>query len=147
LLGVQSGRHWPSVARAIGRPDLVDDPRFAQAGDLLRNRAEAMALMDDAFATRRLVEWEEVFGREDGRYERVQSPEEAIDDPGLIEAGAFRPTEDGDRTVATPVEFSSLEPGPAARATESGVHTELVLLELGWTWEEMSALRDPGVIP
>jgi crotonobetainyl-CoA:carnitine CoA-transferase CaiB-like acyl-CoA transferase len=147
LLGVQSGRHWPSVARAIGRPDLVDDPRFAHPAELVRHRAEAMSLMDEAFATQTFAEWEAVFRREDVWYERVQSPEEALDDPGLSEAGAFRETEDGRRTVATPVDFSTLEPGPAPRAPESGEHTEQVLLELGWTWEGLTGLKERGVIP
>jgi crotonobetainyl-CoA:carnitine CoA-transferase CaiB-like acyl-CoA transferase len=38
--------------------------------------------------------------------------------------------------------------GPALRrAPEHGEHTELVLLELGYDWDSISALRDEGVIP
>jgi crotonobetainyl-CoA:carnitine CoA-transferase CaiB-like acyl-CoA transferase len=147
LLGVQSGRHWPSVARAIERPDLVADPRFAEPAQLVRNRRAAMVVLDKAFGARPFADWVDVFRREDVWYERVQSPEEAVDDPGLIEAGAFRETEDGGRTVATPVDFSAVVPGPAPRAPESGEHTEEVLLELGWTWEELTGLKDRGVIP
>jgi crotonobetainyl-CoA:carnitine CoA-transferase CaiB-like acyl-CoA transferase len=147
LLGVQAGRHWPAVTRAIGRPELAADPRFATAEQLFRNRRDVMALLDEAFATRPLAEWEDVFLREDVWYERVQTPEEAVADPGLAEAGAFRETEDGDRTVATPVDFSTLDPGPAPRAPEAGEHTEEVLLELGWTWEQLVDLKDEGVIP
>ena len=147
LLGVQSGRHWPSVARAIGRPDLVDDPRYADPAQLVVNRRDAMAVLDEAFAGRTLAEWEDVFAREDVWYERVQSPEEALADPVVVAAGAFRDTEDGQRTVATPVDFSTIEPHPAPRAPEAGEHTEEVLLELGWTWEDMGGLKDRGVIP
>ena len=147
LLGVQSGRHWPSVARAIGRPDLADDPRYADPGQLVANRRAAMELLDEAFSARPLAEWEAVFAREDVWYERVQSPEEALADPVLAAAGAFRDTEDGGRTVATPVDFSTIQAGPAPRAPEAGEHTEEVLLELGWTWADMSGLKDRGVIP
>jgi crotonobetainyl-CoA:carnitine CoA-transferase CaiB-like acyl-CoA transferase len=147
LLGVQSGRHWPSVARAIGRPDLADDPRYADPGQLVANRRAAMELLDEAFSARPLAEWEVVFAREDVWYERVQSPEEALADPVLAAAGAFRDTEDGGRTVATPVDFSTIQAGPAPRAPEAGEHTEEVLLELGWTWADMSGLKDRGVIP
>ena len=147
LLGVQAARHWPSVTRAIGRSELTADPRFADAASLLAHRREAMAILDEAFATRTLAEWEEIFRREDVWYERVQSPEDAVDDPGLIEAGAFRVDEDGVRTVATPVDFSTLEPGPTPAAPEAGQHTEEILLELGWTWAELTGLKDRGVIP
>jgi crotonobetainyl-CoA:carnitine CoA-transferase CaiB-like acyl-CoA transferase len=146
LLGVQAGRHWPSLARAIGRPELATDARFADAGELFRNRREAMALLDEAFAARSLVAWEEVFAREDVWYERVQTPEEAVVDPVLVASGAFRDGEDGERSVATPVDFSTLDPGPAPRPPEAGEHTEEVLLELGWTWEDLVGLKDRGVI-
>lgn len=146
LLGVQAGRHWPSLARAIGRPELATDPRFAGANELFGNRREAMALLDEAFATRSLAEWEEIFAREDVWYERVQTPEEALADPVLLAAGAFRDGDDGERAVATPVDFSTLDPGPAPRAPEAGEHTEEVLLELGWTWEDLVGLKDRGVI-
>jgi crotonobetainyl-CoA:carnitine CoA-transferase CaiB-like acyl-CoA transferase len=147
LLGVQAGRHWPAVARAIGRPDLVEDPRFADPAKLVEHRREAMALLDEAFATRSRAEWEEAFAREDVWFERVQTPDEAVADPMLTAAGVFRDViDDGGRTVATPVDFGPPSGEPAPRAPEAGEHTEEVLLELGWTWEDLVGLKDRGVI-
>jgi crotonobetainyl-CoA:carnitine CoA-transferase CaiB-like acyl-CoA transferase len=41
-----------------------------------------------------------------------------------------------------------LEPAlPGGPAPEAGQHTETVLLELGYTWEEIAALKERGVIP
>jgi crotonobetainyl-CoA:carnitine CoA-transferase CaiB-like acyl-CoA transferase len=147
LLGVQSGRHWPSVARAIGRDDLVEDPRYADPVQLVANRREAMALLDEAFAARPLEDWAAVFEREDVWFERVQSPGEALEDPGVLAAGVLRDTEDGERTVATPVDFSTVTPRPAPPAPEAGQHTEEVLLELGRTWDDLLTLKENGVIP
>jgi crotonobetainyl-CoA:carnitine CoA-transferase CaiB-like acyl-CoA transferase len=147
LLGVQAGRHWPAVARAIGRPDLATDPRFADPAQLVANRREAMALLDGAFATRPRAEWEDVFAAEDVWFERVQTPDEAVADPMLAAAGVFRDVvDDGGRTVATPVDFGAGPAGPADRAPEAGEHTEEVLLELGWTWADLGELKERQVI-
>ena len=45
-----------------------------------------------------------------------------------------------------PVQFDERPPA-LRRAPEHGEHSEMVLLELGYTWEQIGALRDDGVIP
>jgi len=51
------------------------------------------------------------------------------------------------RMVATPVDFSDTPWAPAGASPECGQHTEEVLLELGYDWERIGALKEEGVIP
>ena len=37
LIGLETERHFPAVCRALDRPDLLDDPRFADADSVRRN--------------------------------------------------------------------------------------------------------------
>jgi crotonobetainyl-CoA:carnitine CoA-transferase CaiB-like acyl-CoA transferase len=165
LLGLQGARHWPSIARAIDRPELAEDPRYATMADLGRNRGEVLALLDEAFARQPLDHWAEVFARHDVWWDPVYSFDEVLADPFAHAAGVFRPVaaRDGDATgendaagptgerrvvtVATPVDFSSFQPGDAPRAPEIGEHTEEVLLDLGFDWSRIIALKDAGAIP
>jgi formyl-CoA transferase len=48
--------------------------------------------------------------------------------------------------VGTPVLFSETPGSPAAEAPELGQHTEEVLLEFGYTWDEISDLSEIGAI-
>ncbi len=50
------------------------------------------------------------------------------------------------RLPAVPVQIDE-RPPPMRRAPEHGGHTEAVLLELGYEWDEIIALRDAGVLP
>ena len=44
-------RQWPSMAKAIGRPDLIDDPRFATGADRGKNQLELIQIIEDWMAT------------------------------------------------------------------------------------------------
>ena len=62
--GLEASRHIDAVCRALGRPDLAGDPRFADASSIRRNRTEIIAVLDEIIAGRPLSEWAERFERE-----------------------------------------------------------------------------------
>jgi crotonobetainyl-CoA:carnitine CoA-transferase CaiB-like acyl-CoA transferase len=125
-------RHLPTVCRALGRPDLPDDPRFADAPSIRRNCAEMISLFDDIIAKRTLAEWSEVFEREGVWWAPVRTPAEVITDPqflaneGLVDVGHHP---DGQRSIGGPVIFSGVSQHPG-RAPALGEHTAEVLEEL-----------------
>jgi crotonobetainyl-CoA:carnitine CoA-transferase CaiB-like acyl-CoA transferase len=95
--------------------------------------------------------WGAAFDREGVIWAKVQTLEEVIADPQAAAIGAFVDVPDGAggsvRMVAPPVGFP-LEPAlPSGPAPEAGQHTEAVLLELGYTWEEIAAFKEQGAIP
>lgn len=147
LLGLEATRHWPNVARAVGREDLIDDERFADFMGLILNAAALIEILDVEFAKRPLDEWAAVFEANEVWWDPVQSFAEVAADPIMREAGVFRPMY-GDRTVvASPADVGAYEPGDVVGpAPELGQHTEEVLLELGYDWEQIGALAQRGVI-
>jgi crotonobetainyl-CoA:carnitine CoA-transferase CaiB-like acyl-CoA transferase len=81
----------------------------------------------------------------------VQTTTELVDDPQAAAAGAWVdvPVAEGGtaRMVATPIDFSDTRWAPSGAAPECGQHTEEILLELGWDWERIGALKEARVIP
>jgi crotonobetainyl-CoA:carnitine CoA-transferase CaiB-like acyl-CoA transferase len=147
LLGVQSLRMWPKLARAIGRPELASDPRFDTHPGLIGNRDELMSLLDEVFAGRTMKELEDDFAREDVWWDPIQDFAGAVDDPLAIGSGAFPDSEcEWGKTVATPVDFGGQRPQSMARAPEAGEHTEQLLLELGYGWDDIGAFKDSGAV-
>ena len=155
LIGLEADRHFPGVARAVDRLELIDDPRFAGAAARRDNRAALIALLDEIFATRPLDEWGGRFDAEDVWWCQVQSPGEAADDPQAVAAGAFVDVPAGDgastfRAVNSPVHFHGAPgdgAGPVGPVPALGEHTDEVLREVGLGDDEIDRLRRAGAIP
>src|SRR4051794_25785254 len=96
LIGLEADRHFPGVARAIDRPDLIDDERFSSARGRLKNRSELIAIFDAVFATRTRAEWAARFDAEDVWWQPVQLPAEVVDDEQADAIGAFVDVERAD---------------------------------------------------
>jgi crotonobetainyl-CoA:carnitine CoA-transferase CaiB-like acyl-CoA transferase len=149
LVFLQGDRYWGDLCELLGRPDLAADPRFADMTARRANRVECAAELDAEFGRRTFAECKELLSRMDAPWAPVQAVEELLDDPQVVANGYIGTVrEDGleYRLPAVPVQIDE-RPPPLRRAPEHGEHTETVLLELGYSWEEISALKDEGVLP
>ncbi len=150
LLLLQADRHWPDLCRAIGREDLLEDPRFAEIGLRSLNAPALVEELDKVFATKSLDEWGQAFDRENVWWAPVNSVTEVVDDPVAKDAGAFVdvPGPEGPiQGVATPADFYGTPWRPQGYVPELGQHTEEILLELGYDWDKIVALKEGGAIP
>jgi crotonobetainyl-CoA:carnitine CoA-transferase CaiB-like acyl-CoA transferase len=149
LTMVAPDRHWPDLCRVIGRPELAADPRFVDQDARRHNAGACVDLLDEAFAERDLDEWRRVLGDFAGEWAPVQRPHELHDDPQVAANGYVAHVDVGTGAslplVTSPVQFDE-RPGRPTRAPEHGEHTEAVLLALGLSWEEVTALKDRGAI-
>jgi crotonobetainyl-CoA:carnitine CoA-transferase CaiB-like acyl-CoA transferase len=151
LLGLEAERHWPKLAEAIERPELVSDSRWSGARDRRKNSRELVALLDEIFATRSLAEWAARFDEVGLWWAPVQTQDEVVADPqvramnGIVsvpEAGG----EGEFQAVATPLEFSAAAVGPQGPPPKLGEHTDAVLRELGLGADEIRSLRERGAL-
>ncbi len=133
--GLEADRHIDDVYRALDRPDLHDDPRFADARALRKNRTEVIAVLDDIVAERTLEEWAERFDDDGVWWAPAQGPADVLVDPQLAANDGFlelRNEADGTtgRSINGPVSFSDLPVRAAAPVPRLGEHTDDVLAEL-----------------
>jgi crotonobetainyl-CoA:carnitine CoA-transferase CaiB-like acyl-CoA transferase len=145
---LEADRYWGDFCRVVEREDLLADPRYADLRTRAENSPVLMAELDALFAQRTYEEWKAVLAGLDAPWAPVQSVPELVDDPQVLANGYVADVEtDGVQYQLpnVPVQFDG-HPAVLRRAAEHGEHTETILLDLGYDWDEISALRDAGAI-
>jgi crotonobetainyl-CoA:carnitine CoA-transferase CaiB-like acyl-CoA transferase len=150
LVGLEGDRHWPPLARAVGHPEWMEDPRFATTQDRAANASQLIAALDEIFATKSREEWGAIFdAEEDLWWAPVQTIEEVLADPQFQACGGSVEVPDGNATTllpATPADFADTAWTPRSMAPGHGQHSDEVLGELGRSPQEIAALRERGVV-
>ena len=140
-----------AVAKAIGRPDLLTDPRFSDPAKLTANRPQLTAILDDVFAAQPMEHWFEVLGSTHVTFGAVRGPQEVISDPQLAVNDIIVPLEGAGgkltSTISSPIQVHGVAKVPARRAPNLGEHNEEILRELGFGAKDIDALRASGAVP
>jgi len=150
LMMLQFERYWPLFANTVGRPEWLSDERFDSAE---KRRTNFPAIVEEIAAEMRKRdrrEWEALLRPTECIWAPVQSPLEVPADPQVTANGYLMTYDDGagnqTRVAASPLQFEGEGPCVRARAPQVGEHTETVLLEAGYNWEELRTLKERGVI-
>jgi len=149
MLGmIDDPRHWAPACRALGLPELIDDPRFVDTAARAAHAAELQTQVAEAIAIRTLEELRTRLGAEDTIFSALASPLEVIDDPQVVANGylAPHPTHPTARLACAPMQFDDEQVTVRRGAPEIGEHTDEVLAEVGFTPEEVAALWATGAL-
>ena len=149
LMMLQSDRFWAEFCGCVDRPDMITDPRFADAGARYANGRECVAEIDAIFASRTYDEWKAALANLSGVWAPVQKANELVDDPQVTANGYLARVVRDDGVeydlVANPVQMDG-QADTLVAAPEHGQHTEEILLELGLDWDAIIAHKEAGAI-
>jgi crotonobetainyl-CoA:carnitine CoA-transferase CaiB-like acyl-CoA transferase len=147
---LQSDIHWSGLCQAMERPDLEHDPRFNTMYKRAENCEELIRIMDEIFSSRDRNEWEKRFRDNEVIYGRIETPEEVVNDPQAYANDFFteidHPKTGKMKYVTMPVDFRQNPASVKTPSPEVGQHNEEILLELGYSWDDISRLKEQGVI-
>jgi crotonobetainyl-CoA:carnitine CoA-transferase CaiB-like acyl-CoA transferase len=150
LLFMPEPHWWPRFCEAVGRPEWIEDERFATYGARAKNMPELTRLMDEVFATRPLQEWCALFDERGFIWGPASTVSEFAADEQAAADGLFPEIDDGAgrrfRTVRAPFRLQGADVAPRGPAPEIGEHTSAVLTELGVPADQQTALAGEGVI-
>ncbi|MET0250820.1 MAG: CoA transferase [Novosphingobium sp.] len=134
----------------VGRPDVVDDPRFSEPRALFEHAGEASAILIEAFAAKPFEYWRQHLKTMKGQWAPVQSLMDLATDVQAVDNDMLFEVEGGDggdplKLVRGPVQFNGQETR-TTRSPQASEHTELVLMELGLEWDRIEELKASGAI-
>ena len=141
----------PAVAKAVGRPDILTDPRFSDPAQLTANMPQLAAILDEVFGAQPMTHWYQVFSGLHVTFGAVRGPQEVIDDPQLRLNDMVVPLEGAGgkltSTISSPFQVHGVAKAPARRAPDLGEHNEAILQELGFDAKDINGLRAGGAVP
>src|SRR5256885_4894133 len=134
-----------AVPKAVGRADLLTDPRFSDPAKLMQNMPKLTAILDEVFSSQPMAHWYEVFSGVHVTFGAVRGPQEVIEDPQLRANDIVVPLEGAGgkltSTISSPIQMHGVAKVPAKRAPEIGEHNEEILEQLGFSATEIEGFR------
>ena len=153
---IQVGRetHFEKLVETIGRPDFIDDPRFATREGWVEHLEDVLRPAIESWAAQHTrAEACAALGAAGVAAGPCYTDEEVVNDPHVAERGMLVeiPRPDGVEqpvlTPGNPVKLSGTAEGPETGPPRLGEHTDAVLTEvLGLDAATLAALRADGVI-
>ncbi len=145
-----SDAEWAGFARVVGRPELIDDPRFGTGTARVINWDERVELMGESLCTDTTASWVSRLDAEQVPCAPILTRGDLLTDPQIAanklivedehpKVGRMRQTRPAARFDKTPPE--TRHPAPTL-----GEHTDEVLSEIGLADSEISALRESGAV-
>ncbi len=150
VVGGLPENRWPAFCAALDMPELEHDERFESYFVRLSNLETLYEILDEAFLKKTADKWMELLKAADCICGPVATYDELLDDP-QVRANEYivdidHPTQGRLPVVGAPWRFSETPAEIAATAPELGQHTEDILQELDYTWEQIAELREQGTL-
>lgn len=141
---------WAPFCRAVGRPDLIENPQFATIEVRVNHMSELIAIFDRAIGEHDLAHWSRVFTEHDIPFAPVQSYEDIANDHQMEAADVFveidHPRFGKFRTVDSPLKIEGADKVPAGAAPDFGEHTKVILAELGYSEDNIKKMLEVGTV-
>jgi len=145
-----SDRHWLNFFTAVGRPELMEDPRFSSYRARIQSVDDLYGFVGEVTLTKTTAEWVAICDEGEIPCMPVTDVEDLMDDEHLQEVGMFErhqhPTEGETVLVRPPVLYEKSPASIRSHAPRYGEHSAEVLRELGYQEAEIEALIEAGAL-
>ena len=137
--------YWPRLCAALERPDLLEDPRFAEPFTRAANGAALVAILEQEFGRRTLDEWRTRLDAAGLIWSPVNRLDEVLDDPQARAMGYFEPLEHPSagrfESLGPPFRMEGLKLGSRQACSDVDADGAAVLREAGLDESEIAKLK------
>jgi formyl-CoA transferase len=140
-------RQWPTLARCLGREDLITDERFLTRADRHARSLELIKIFDEVFATKELAEWRQILDGNGLVFGVVGILDDLPTDRQMIDNDVLLPFE-GDQllTISSPIWIDGSRKTAPRHPPHIGEHSDEVLREAGYDEAAIQQFRAAGAV-
>jgi crotonobetainyl-CoA:carnitine CoA-transferase CaiB-like acyl-CoA transferase len=140
-------RQWPTLARCLGREDLVSDARFATKADRHQRSIELIRIFDEVFATRPLADWRKLLDGNGLVFGVVGILDDIPNDQQMLDNEVLVPFEnDTMLTINSPIWVDGASKVQPRRPPGIGEHSDEILRKAGYDEASIERLRASGTV-
>jgi formyl-CoA transferase len=140
---------WGAICKVIGREEWITDPDYATPQARLPRLMSIFGMIEEWTKTKTKFEAMDILNKYDIPCGPILSMKEIAEEPSLRATGTVVEVDHPKRgkylTVGNPIKLSD-SPTEVTRSPLLGEHTEEVLAELGYSQDEIAAMRAERVI-
>lgn len=140
-----SQKFWEALATAMGRADLIEDPRFATYYDRMANYFALKPIVEAEFLKHSRADWEALLTASDVPFAPTLSVAEVTTHPQSQWLDMLEPERDGKTLVRPPWRFFGERPDRPFRAPHIGEHSREVALQVS-SAEDVDRMIAEGVL-
>lgn len=146
FVAISNTNRYRVFVESLGRPDLADDPRFLENKDRVENDAALTEILESILQGRTTAEWEELLIPQGVTVSAINDVAQVKEQFPDVFAEVDHPIAGPALLPGSPVMFDGSEPDFSRPAPQVGQHTEEILSELGYSQEDIEALRKIGAV-
>jgi CoA:oxalate CoA-transferase len=154
LLNIAANKQeqFEAVCRVVGHEEWIVDKRFAERQARLSHRGELKALLEQALAARSAEAWWALFTAAGVPAGPVYTVPQALQHPQVAQRGIVARFEDAPgvgrdiRVLRTGFKIDGQAPAVPAPPPTLGQHTDALLAEVGYSNDQIDALRREGAV-
>jgi formyl-CoA transferase len=140
-------KQFPTLAKCLGREDLIADPRFATKADRHARSVELIKIFDETFATRDLAEWRKILDGNGLVFGIVGILDDIPNDKQMLDNEVLVPFEnDTMLTISSPIWIDGARKVQPRKPPGVGEHSDEILRGAGYDEAAIKQLRGSGAV-
>lgn len=140
---------WGRICRAIGRAELINDPRYLTFQSRSEHNQEVVAILDEAIGNKEMREWEVLFHEQGIIWGLIPTMDRVATDSQMRANGVFtdlaHPQHGHLQTVNSPLNVQGTTKEKAKPAPAVGEHSLEILRSLGYDETTIAEMMRRGV--
>jgi len=149
-IGASNQNNWMNLLNAIERVDLQEDDRFKDNNSRMKNLEALAPILQEELLKKTSNEWIKIFDEKGLPCGPINSITEMHNDPHTLDRKMVIEVDNKkagkSKAIGMPIKFSDTNANTEIGAPNFGQHTDEILIQFGYSAEQIKDYKDKGIV-